>query len=212
MALSKETQALKSYEILNGISPKQISFLSATDPFKLLISVILSAQTTDLHVERVIGTLFEQYPTSKELSDADVETVKEVIKSTGFYTVKAKNIIATSKILVESFKGKVPLTMAELTSLPGVGRKSASVIIGQIGNKPAIIVDTHFSRVVRRIGLTDTTDPVKIEREVAKLLPPKFHYRYSMLINYHGRTVCFARKPNCFECSISSYCDSFPIT
>lgn len=212
MKHSKEEQALKTYEVLDKISPKVITFLSPNDPFKLLISVIMSAQTTDAQVEKVIGPLFELYPTATHLANADIEKVKEIIKSTGFYSVKAKNIIATSKMIVSTFNNKVPLTMEELTTLNGVGRKSANVILGQIANKAAIIVDTHFSRVARRIGLTKQTDPTKIEQEVAKLLPAKYHYRYSMIINNHGRAICFARKPNCYECPISEYCNSFPIT
>lgn len=211
MELTKQQRAKKTYTILDEISPKTISFLDAGDPFQLLVSVIMSAQTTDRQVNEVTKTLFSLYKDAFSLAEADFETVVEIIKSIGFYNVKAKNIIKTAQIVRDDFKGKVPLTMEELTKLPGVGRKSASVILGQIGNLPAIIVDTHFSRVVRRVGLTDEKDPTKIEYAIASLLPKENHYRYSMLINRHGRVICHARKPQCYECPIASYCLSFPL-
>ncbi|MGI6467230.1 MAG: endonuclease III domain-containing protein [Sphaerochaetaceae bacterium] len=208
----KKWRATNTYNVLNEISPKEIRFLSATDPFQLLISVILTAQTTDAQVENIATNLFTKYPTAEKLADADIDDVIEIIRSTGFHTTKAKNIIATSQKIIEEFKGKVPLTMKELTSLNGVGRKSASVILGQIGNMAAIIVDTHFKRVVQRVGLTEENDPTKIEKEVALLLPEEKHYRYSMIVNYHGREICHARKPKCSICPIATYCRSYPIT
>ena len=211
MELTPWSRAERSYEILDRISPPQISFLTQRDPFKLLISVIMSAQTTDRQVNEVASVLFQRYPTPKALAAADIESVKAIIKSTGYFNSKAKNIIGTAQDLVRRFESTVPLSMEELTSLPGVGRKSASVILGQIAGLPAIIVDTHFGRVVRRIGLTQASDPQRIEREVAHLLPPEKHYRYSMIVNLHGRQVCHARKPACETCPIAFFCESYPL-
>lgn len=204
-------RALHTYEILDTISPSNITFLNQTDPFRLLVSVILSAQTTDRQVNEVASVLFEKYPSVESLAHADIDSVKEIIRSTGYFNAKAKNIIGTAKALLEKYGGVVPFSMEELVKLPGVGRKTASVIIGQLDNQPAIIVDTHFARVVRRLGLTVATDPERIEREVAKLLPPANHYRYSMIVNLHGRQVCHARKPQCELCQLAPYCKSYPI-
>jgi endonuclease-3 len=204
-------RAHHTYEILDTISPSNITFLNQTDPFRLLVSVILSAQTTDRQVNEVASVLFEKYPSVESLAHADIDSVKEIIRSTGYFNAKAKNIIGTAKALLEKYGGVVPFSMEELVKLPGVGRKTASVIIGQLDNQPAIIVDTHFARVVRRLGLTVATDPERIEREVAKLLPPANHYRYSMIVNLHGRQVCHARKPQCELCQLAPYCKSYPI-
>jgi endonuclease-3 len=204
-------RAHHTYEILDTISPSNITFLNQTDPFRLLVSVILSAQTTDRQVNEVASVLFEKYPSVESLAHADIDSVKEIIRSTGYFNAKAKNIIGTAKALLEKYGGVVPFSMEELVKLPGVGRKTASVIIGQLDNQPAIIVDTHFARVVRRLGLTVATDPERIEREVAKLLPPVNHYRYSMIVNLHGRQVCHARKPQCELCQLAPYCKSYPI-
>jgi endonuclease-3 len=209
--LTKQQRAEKTYIVLDAISPEVISFLDANEPFQLLISVIMSAQTTDRQVNEVTKTLFSLYKDAASLAEADFETVVEIIRSTGYYNVKAKNIIKTAQVIRDEFNGKVPLTMQELIKLPGVGRKSASVILGQIGNLPAIIVDTHFSRVVRRVGLTEEKDPTKIEYAIASLLPEERHYRYSMIINRHARIICHARKPLCYECPIAPYCLSFPL-
>lgn len=212
MTLTKEYRAKRSYEILNKESPLEISFLDEKEPFRLLISVIMSAQTTDRQVNDVVKELFTLYPSVKSLAEADKERVKEIIKSTGYYNTKAKNIIETAKRIHLTYNDTVPLKMEELLTLSGVGRKSANVILGQIANLPAIIVDTHFKRVVQRIGLTRSENPVLIEKEVASLLEKEYHYRFSMVINLHGRSICFARKPLCPICPIAPYCESYPIT
>ncbi|MFA5570927.1 MAG: endonuclease III [Sphaerochaetaceae bacterium] len=211
MALTKRQRAEQSYEILDRLSPKRISFLDATNPFELLVSVIMSAQTTDAQVNVVTKELFRRYVDVYSLAQADISDVASIIRSTGYYNSKAKNIVQTAQIIVQQFGGEVPLTMDELLQLRGVGRKTANVILGQIANVPAIIVDTHFRRVVQRIGLTKKEDPYEIEKEVAELLIQEHHYRYSMIINNHGREYCYARKPRCFECPIAKVCESFPI-
>ena len=203
--------AIQIYRILDSISPPQIVFLQQTDPFRLLISVILSAQTTDRQVNTVTQELFRQYPGPAELASADPMQVERIIRSTGFYRAKTTHIIATAQQLVQRFSGQVPLSMEELTTLSGVGRKTANCIIGQIAGKPAIIVDTHFGRVVRRLGLTQATDPEAIEQEIAALLPFETHYRFSMTVNLHGRQICHAKNPACKECALKTQCASYPI-
>ncbi|MGE0074065.1 MAG: endonuclease III [Sphaerochaetaceae bacterium] len=211
MVLTPEIRARQTYAILDRTSPPDITFLTQTDPFRLLVSVIMSAQTTDRQVNEVATVLFQRYPTPSDLANADLDSVKAIIKSTGYYNAKAKNIVGTAQALVENFGGQVPLDMEDLVSLPGVGRKTASVILGQIAHKPAIIVVTHFGRVVQRIGITHEKDPQRIELEVARLLPAEYHYRFSMIVNLHGRQVCHARKPQCEICTVVPFCASYPL-
>ncbi len=211
MSYTPKERALNTYRVLNEISPPTISFLDESEPYQLLISVILSAQTTDRQVNEIAKELFGRFPTPLALSQAETEEVVPYIRSTGFFNTKAKNIVGTAQKLVENFAGEVPLTMEELLTLPGVGRKTANVIIGQLAGEPAIIVDTHFGRVVRRIGLTTKKESDLIERAVAKLLPREYHYRYSMVANLHGREICHARKPLCSMCPIAQWCKSYPI-
>ena len=211
MNLSRAERAEYIFGILDASSPQEIAFLTQTDPFRLLISVILSAQSTDRQVNEVVKMLFSQYDTVEALASADIETVKQIIWSTGYHNAKAKNIIETAKVLVEWYHKVVPLEMEELLTLPGVGRKTANVMLGQLAGRPAIIVDTHFKRVVRRIGLTEAKTPEHIEREVAALLPPERQYRFSMIVNLHGRQVCHARKPACNTCAVAPWCISYPI-
>ena len=211
MSISKNIRAAKVHDILDQTSPDTITFLTQTNPFRLLISVILSAQTTDRQVNEVATALFDRYPTAYDLAQAEVEDVKQIIRSTGYYNAKSRNIITTSQVLVERFDGQVPLSMELRVTLPGVGRKTANVILGQLADQPAIIVDTHFARVVKRIGLTSSSNPEVIEREVASLLPPEFHYRFSMTINLHGRQICHARKPACDSCQLTDWCKAFPV-
>ena len=172
MELTKQLRAEKTYIVLDAISPTHLIFRCKRPT---LVSVTVGQ--TDRQVNEVTKTLFFLYKDAASLAEADFETVVEIIRSTGYYNVKAKNIIKTAQVIRDEFNGKVPLTMNELTKLPGVGRKSASVILGQIGNLPAIIV-TPISRVVRRVGLTEEKDLTKIEYAIASLLPKEHHYRY----------------------------------
>ena len=193
------------YSRLDQISPPQIQFLKQQDPFRFMISVILSAQTTDKMVNIVTGPLFSMFPTVKDLANAPQETVEEIIHPTGFYKMKAKNIIACAQALVDK---TIPSTIDELVRLPGVGRKTANCVVGDVFHKPAIIVDTHFGRVVHRLGLVDTKDPEKVEFQIASLLDPSKHYRFSMTANLFGRDVCHAKKPSCNECPLRDLCPS----
>ncbi len=175
-------------------------------PFELLIAVILSAQTTDELVNRVTIELFDAYPTPRALAGARIGDVERIVYSTGFYRTKAKTIIAAAAVVVERYGGRIPRTIAELLEIPGVGRKSANVIVGTLFGEPAIIVDTHFARVTRRLGLATTGSPARIEAELRRLVPESIRYSFSMLINRHGRLICRARVPRCEECVIADLC------
>jgi len=197
--------------ILNRLTveyPETPSMLHYTTPFELLIGVILSAQTTDEQVNAILPDLFGRYPDAKALSVARHEEVESIIHSVGFFRQKTKSIIATARTLVADHGGEVPRTMEELVKLKGVGRKSAGVILLHIYDRPAIIVDTHFGRVVRRLGFSDTKDPVRLEGDVAAVLPEPFWNSASMRLNYHGRRYCHARKPDCGICPVQALCPS----
>lgn len=196
----------KIYRLLTTTYPDLSSFITYTHPFQLLIGVILSAQSTDRQVNIILPKLFSQYPTAEALSQASQQDIENIIKSVGFYRVKAANIIKTAEIIHKKHNNKIPETMEELTAIPGVGRKSANVIRGTIYRKPAIIVDTHFMRVSRRLGLTEQKTPEKIEKDLAEKIPPQQQYPLSMTVNRHGRTTCHARKPACTECILRPYC------
>lgn len=198
-------QAFEVYKRLDELSPSEIRFLDERDPFRFLISVILSAQTTDRIVNSVTKDLFSKYPDAPSLAAADLKDVEEIVYPTGFYRNKAKNIIAASKALGDE---AVPDTMEELIKLPGVGRKTASCILGDIYDKPAIIVDTHFGRVVQRLGITAEKDPTAIELDVAGQLEGRYHYRFSMIVNLFGRTTCHAKRPQCETCPLNDICPS----
>ncbi len=205
---TREEHVLQVHRLLDSLYGDNIGFLEAhtLGAYQLLIAVILSAQTTDRQVNVITPALFEKYPTPADLAKAKQVEVEHIIRSTGFYHAKARNIIGAGKVLAESFNNTVPQTMKELISLPGVGRKTAGVILGSIFGKPAIIVDTHFKRVVKRIGLTRQTDPVKVENDIAAILAAEYHYRFSMTVNTHGREYCNARRPACDRCPIAELC------
>jgi len=182
------------------------SFLSYRTPFELLIAVILSAQTTDRQVNLITPELFERWPTPQSLADAGPTEVERILHPIGFFRAKTRSIQATARDVVERFGGSVPESMEDLTSLSGVGRKSANVIRGTIFGKPAVIVDTHFGRVARRLGLTAESDPAKVEAEIARIVRESDQMRFSMLANKHGRVYCHARKPDCESCPIRALC------
>lgn len=181
-------------------------FLDHTSPWELLIAVILSAQCTDARVNIVTKDLFREYPGPKELGEAELSRVEALIHSTGFFKNKAKNIIATSREIYEKYKGEVPSSLEELTALPGVGRKTANVIRGNIFNDPSIVVDTHVKRISKKLGFTKNTDPEKVEYDLMKLLPKEHWIRYNTQVIAHGRAVCIANRPQCAECVLSSFC------
>lgn len=189
-------------EHYSGIKP----FLDYKNHFELLIGVILTAQTTDAQVNRITPELFRRFPNAVSLAEAPLEELEEIIRSTGFFRVKAKNIRECARVLLEKYQGHIPESIEELIQLPGVGRKSANVVIGHAFDKPAIAVDTHFSRVAGRLGLCKSKSPAGIEKEVKALIPPAKQMLVSQSLNAHGREICKARNPRCEECFLKSGC------
>lgn len=176
--------------------------------FQLLTSVILSAQTTDVQVNKCTPGLFKKFPTAKALAEANIEDVKNLIKPTGYFNAKAANIQKCAQALVEKFGGEVPSTLEELTQLPGVGRKTANVVLGVAFGVPGWTVDTHVQRLSGRLGLSENTEPHKIEIDLQNLYPEKDWTKYSITLIWHGRRLCYARNPNCAECPINDICPS----
>ena len=195
-------------EKLIRLHPETAPFLDSETPFQLLIAVILSAQCTDAKVNEVTKVLFRAFPDAPRLAAAPLADVEKVVYPTGFYREKAKNIIATARLVMERHGGEVPLAMEALTALQGVGRKTANVIRGQVGGLPAIIVDTHFKRVTKRLGLAEQDDPAAIERELLALVPSSLQFAFSMAANRHGRVFCQARAPRCGDCPVQKLCPS----
>jgi endonuclease-3 len=182
--------------------------LDHRNPYELLTATILSAQTTDVRVNMVTPQLFDAYPTPHDLASADPERVEEIIKSTGFYKNKTRSIIGMAQALTERFGGEVPRAMKDLVTIPGVGRKTANVVRSVALDLPGLPVDTHVSRLSRRLGLTAETDPVKIEHELNGMIPAGERGRFSLRLILHGRRVCLARRPRCGECVLADFCPS----
>jgi endonuclease III len=183
--------------------------LDFTTPLELLVATVLSAQTTDRRVNAVTPVLFAKYRTAGNYAAADRAELEKIIQSTGFYRAKANSLISLGQALCERFGGEVPDTLDKLVTLPGVGRKTANVVLGNAFGKPGITVDTHFARLARRFGWTEHTDPVKIEKDVGELLPrPEWTAASNRLI-WHGRRVCHARRPACGACGVARWCPSF---
>lgn len=181
-------------------------YLNHDNAWQLLIAVILSAQCTDARVNIVTKTLFQKYDTLEKFASAKLQELEQDIKSTGFYHNKAKNIIACTGRLVEVYGGEVPKDLEALTSLAGVGRKTANVIRGNIFHEPSVVVDTHVKRISRKLGLTKEEDPEKIERDLMKKLPKDHWILWNIHIITFGRTICTARSPKCQECFLTKYC------
>lgn len=181
-------------------------YLNHENAWQLLIATMLSAQCTDARVNIVTEDLFKKYLSVADFANADLKELEEDIRPTGFYHNKAKNIIACCKALLEKHGGEVPDTIEELTALAGVGRKTANVILGNIYNKPSIVVDTHVKRISKRLGLTKEDDPEKIEYELMKVLPEDHWILYNIQIITFGRSICAARNPKCEECFLRDYC------
>jgi endonuclease-3 len=177
-------------------------------PLELLVSVMLSAQTTDVNVNRVTTTLFQKYRTPEDYLAVPQEELERDIFATGFYRQKAKSLRGTMRMLIEDFDGEVPQTLSELVRLPGVARKTANVVSAELGHAEGIVVDTHVRRLSQRLGLTKQEDPVMIERDIVKLVPRADWARFPHLLIWHGRRVCDARKPRCEDCVIVDLCPS----
>ncbi len=197
--------------ILRGLKkdyPVAICELTHDSPFQLLAATILSAQCTDARVNMTTPALFAAYPTAEALAVADISHVEQLVKSTGFYASKAKNLIGMANAVMTRFGGDVPTAIEDLVTLPGVGRKTANVVRSVVFNLPGLPVDTHVLRLSKRLGLTRNDDPVKVEHELNALLPPAEWGEFSLRLILHGRHVCDARKPLCGECRLAAVCPS----
>jgi endonuclease III len=194
-------------EKLDPFYPEIRTPLSHADAYQLLIATVLSAQTTDVSVNKVTPELFARYPTASAMSVAPIRTLEKLVKQTGFYHVKAKRIKEISKKIVKGFSGRVPDTMENLLKLPGVGRKTANIVLSAGFDKiDGIAVDTHVFRLSRRIGLTEKNTPEKIEQDLMKITTKKNWPRLTIVLILHGRTICFAKKPECEKCVLSDKC------
>ncbi|WP_237241606.1 endonuclease III [Rothia nasimurium] len=207
--LALTRRARKINRILGETYPYAVAELDFDNPFELLVATVLSAQTTDVRVNATTPELFARYPDAEALASARIEDVEDIVRPLGFYRSKAKAIVNLAAQLVADHRGQVPGTLEELVELPGVGRKTAFVVLGNAFGKPGITVDTHFGRLARRFGFTAEDDPVKVERDVAELFEPKDWTQLSHRLVYHGRRICHAQKPACGACPVADLCPAY---
>lgn len=206
----KEKQAIQIIEKLKQTYPDAKCSLDFETPFQIMVAVMLSAQCTDERVNKVTPALFERFPTPEKMADAKLEEIEEYIKSCGFYRNKAKNILASSKLLVSSYNSVLPQDIDELEKFPGIGRKSANVIMTEAFNDTkGIAVDTHAKRISNKLGLSDKKEPKKIEEDLLKQIPTEYLKDINHLFMWLGRDKCDARKPDCNNCPINKYCDNY---
>jgi endonuclease-3 len=203
---AKRQNARQIVRLLKKQYPDASCALQHQNPLQLLIATILSAQCTDVRVNMVTPALFRRYPDAQSYAQSDSAELEGMIQSTGFFRNKARSIQACCRLLVERWNGQVPGTIEDLVELPGVGRKTANVILGNAFGVPGITVDTHVGRLSRRLGLTQEADPTKVERDLMELIPKKEWTMFSHRMIFHGRQVCFARKPNCPACMLKRIC------
>ncbi len=206
--MTKKQRALLCVEALEKEYPEAICSLNYEDPLQLLIATRLSAQCTDERVNKVTPALFEKYPDLDSFCNADVADIERLIYSCGFYKTKANDIRELSIKIRDEFDGRVPDSLQKLTSLPGVGRKTANLIMGDVYNQPAIVADTHLIRITNLLGLVDTKDPKKVELELKKIVPGEKSNDFCHRAVLHGRAVCVARRPKCDICCMKDYCKS----
>jgi len=207
--MNEKDRILNVIEILESTYGDTRIALKSANPFQLLVSVILSAQCTDVRVNQVTPVLFEWFPDVRSMSEAPIEELEELIRTTGFFRNKAKNIKAASRIIVERFKGELPRTMEEMVTIPGVGRKTANIVLyNAYGVIAGIAVDTHVKRLAKRLGMTLEDNPIKIERDLMAIVPKKDWGKITYVLINHGRQICKARKPNCPECPVRDVCPS----
>ena len=214
----RETKAQRAERVLKVLEAMDREYgteyrcyLNHETPWQLLIAVIMSAQCTDARVNIVTKDLFQKYDTLEKFAEADLKELERDIHSTGFFRAKARDIVAASRMLVEQYGGRVPDTMEELLKLPGVGRKTANLILGDVYHTPGVVVaDTHCIRITGRLGLTDgTKDPAKVEEQLRPTLPPEESNDFCHRMVLHGRAVCMARKPDCPNCTLRPWCDFY---
>ncbi len=208
MSRLKETPSIQNVlDVLMRVYADAKCSLNYEDPFQLLAATILSAQCTDERVNKVTPNLFEKYPDAKKLAAAKQKDVEKIIASTGFFRNKAKSLIGMSRNVAEKYNGVIPQTMEELVHLPGVGRKTANVVLGNAFGKPAgVVVDTHVKRLSFRLGLSKQTDPTKVEQDLNKIIPEKYWTELPHWLIQHGRQICKARKPDCVSCPLLKLC------
>lgn len=202
-------RARQMNRILAEVYPDAHCELDFENPFQLLVATVLSAQTTDVRVNLTTPALFAKYPTPEDMAAANPEDLETILKPTGFFRAKTKSVMGLSAALRDGYGGEVPHKMKELVALPGVGRKTANVVLGNAFDVPGITVDTHFTRLSRRFGWTTQTDPVKIETEVGELIPRKDWTLLSHRLIWHGRRICHARKPACGVCPLARLCPTY---
>ena len=207
--MTKKQRAELAVEALKTLYPEAVCSLNAADPLQLLIATRLSAQCTDARVNMVTPALFARFPTLDAFADATPDEVGEYIRSCGLYKTKAKDIVAACVMLRDVYGGMMPDTVEELTKLPGIGRKTANLMCGDVFGKPAVVADTHCIRITGRLGLTDgSKDPYKVEMQLKKVLPPEESNNFCHRIVHFGRDICTARSPKCGECPLAEFCES----
>ena len=204
--MDKKSKTLKAVEELEKLYPTAICSLNYKDAFQLLIATRLSAQCTDARVNIVTPALFEKYPDAKSMAKVTVEDIENLIKTCGLYKTKARDLVGIAQMIVSDFDGCVPDTVEQLIRLPGVGRKTANLVCGDIYGKPAVVTDTHFIRLCNRLGLVKTTDPLKVEKAMLKLLPPEKSNDFCHRTVLFGRDICTARKTYCEKCPLAEIC------
>lgn len=209
--LARKRRARKMYRLLHERYPYAHAELDFDTPLQLLVATVLSAQTTDVTVNKVTPTLFARYPSALDLAAAEPAEMEEILRPTGFYKAKTRSVIGLAQALVERFDGEVPPRLRDLVTLPGVGRKTANVVLGNAFDVPGLTVDTHFGRLVRRFGWTEETDPVKVEHAVGELIPRKDWTMLSHVLIFHGRRTCHSRRPACGACPVTKWCPSYGI-
>lgn len=207
--MNKKKAALQAVELLKAEYPDAICSLDYQKPHELMIATRLAAQCTDARVNIVCVDLFQKYQSVRDFAEADVADVEAIVKPCGFYHTKAKDIVAMCRMLMEQYDGVLPDTVEELTKLPGIGRKTANLVVGDVYGKPAIVCDTHCIRITNLLGLTDSKDPAKVEEQLRPLLPPAESNNFCHRLVLHGRAVCMARGPECEGCTLRPWCDFY---
>jgi endonuclease-3 len=207
--LARKRRARRINRTLAELYPYAHAELDFRSPFELLVATVLSAQTTDVVVNQITPVLFARYPDARSMAEADPAELEVILKPTGFFRAKARNVMALCNRLVDEYDGEVPPRLQDLVTLPGVGRKTANVVLGNAFGIPGITVDTHFGRLARRFGWTESDDPVRVEADVAELFEPRDWTMLSHRVVFHGRRVCHARKPACGACAVAALCPSY---
>ncbi|MBP0973661.1 MAG: endonuclease III [Oscillospiraceae bacterium] len=206
--MTKKERALEAVRVLRERYPDAICSLQYDKPYELMIATRLSAQCTDARVNLVTPQLFERFPTLESFAEADLAELEEIVKPCGFYKTKAQSIKAAAQRLIKVYGGVLPDTMEELLTLPGIGRKTANLLLGDVYGKPAVVADTHFIRITGRLGLTKHKEPEKVEADLRKLLPPEESSDFCHRVVLFGREICSARKPKCADCPLGGCCPS----